>query len=145
MPLIEAVALPLSPAGWLRGTRRFPEAATRCCSSTASARIAKAARPRPSAPPVPGAAGTSPPSTFAATENRRATFSKCCGSGLQSDLEAIRRCLAERGVERLFLVGSSMGGWASSWYACTHPGKAPAVVLIAPAFRFLHSPLGRRR
>jgi pimeloyl-ACP methyl ester carboxylesterase len=60
------------------------------------------------------------------------------GSGLQADLEAIRLYLAGRGVQRLFLVGSSMGGWASAWYAAAHPREVPAIVLIAPAFRFLH-------
>jgi uncharacterized protein len=59
------------------------------------------------------------------------------GSGLQADLESVRLYLAERGVRRLFLVGSSMGGWASSWFSQSHPEAVPAVVLIAPAFRFL--------
>src|SRR5262245_57869292 len=39
------------------------------------------------------------------------------GSGLLTELEAVRRWLAGRGVRRLGLVGSSMGGWASAWFA----------------------------
>jgi pimeloyl-ACP methyl ester carboxylesterase len=58
-------------------------------------------------------------------------------SGLQSDLGAIREYLAEEGIKILYLVGSSMGGFASSWYALHHPESVPAVVLLAPAFRFL--------
>jgi pimeloyl-ACP methyl ester carboxylesterase len=58
-------------------------------------------------------------------------------SGLQSDLDAVRDCLTSRGVTRLFLVGSSMGGFASSWFALRHPESVPAVVLMAPAFTFL--------
>lgn len=57
-------------------------------------------------------------------------------SGLQSDLTAVRDFLASRGVERFLLVGSSMGGFASSWFALNHPDVA-AVVLLAPAFQFL--------
>jgi uncharacterized protein len=58
-------------------------------------------------------------------------------SGLQSDLEAVRDFLASQGVTKLFLVGSSMGGFASSWFALRHPELVPAVVLMAPAFNFL--------
>jgi pimeloyl-ACP methyl ester carboxylesterase len=59
------------------------------------------------------------------------------GSGLQADLEAVREWLAGRGVRRLFLVGSSMGGWAGAWFALGHPEEVAALALIAPAFRFL--------
>jgi pimeloyl-ACP methyl ester carboxylesterase len=58
-------------------------------------------------------------------------------SGLQTDLLAVRDFLAQRGARQLFLVGSSMGGFAASWFALDHPDAVPAVVLIAPAFRFL--------
>ncbi len=58
-------------------------------------------------------------------------------SGLLADLDAIRASLAEQGVHRLLLVGSSMGGFASAWFALAHPETVPAVVLLAPAFRFL--------
>jgi pimeloyl-ACP methyl ester carboxylesterase len=60
------------------------------------------------------------------------------GSGLLEDLEAVRAFLASRGFERVGLVGSSMGGWASSWFALDCHA-VPAVVLLAPAFRFLHA------
>jgi pimeloyl-ACP methyl ester carboxylesterase len=59
------------------------------------------------------------------------------GSRLQEDLRQIRACLEERGVTTLFLVGSSMGAWASAWFALEHPDVVPACVGIAPAFAFL--------
>src|SRR5262249_7128074 len=58
-------------------------------------------------------------------------------SGLLSDLEAVRDFLTSKGVTKLFPVGSSMGGFASSWFALRHPELVPAVVLMAPAFNFL--------
>jgi pimeloyl-ACP methyl ester carboxylesterase len=61
------------------------------------------------------------------------------GSGLLADLEAVRDELGRRGVRRLFLVGSSMGGWAAAWFAVRFPDAVPACVLIAPAFDFLRS------
>lgn len=60
-------------------------------------------------------------------------------SGLLEDLELIRRAFLERGIDRLFLVGSSMGGFASAWYAAAHPGAVTGLVLLAPAFRFLEN------
>jgi pimeloyl-ACP methyl ester carboxylesterase len=59
------------------------------------------------------------------------------GSGLLADLEAVRAALAARGVRRLGLVGSSMGGWASAWYTLRHPEAVAACVLVAPAFDFV--------
>ena len=59
------------------------------------------------------------------------------GSGLLADLEAARAALAERGVRRLCLVGSSMGGWAAAWFTLRCPGVVAACALIAPAFDFL--------
>jgi pimeloyl-ACP methyl ester carboxylesterase len=61
------------------------------------------------------------------------------GSGLLADLEAVHAYLAERGVRRLGLVGSSMGGWASAWFAVRHPEAVASVVLIAPAFNFVRA------
>ncbi len=57
-------------------------------------------------------------------------------SRLLEDLFAIRDWLAERGHTRLGLVGSSMGGFASSWFAKAH-SDVVGLVLLAPAFRFL--------
>jgi pimeloyl-ACP methyl ester carboxylesterase len=79
--------------------------------------------------------------TFAAFDFRGhgdsdGTLSDLLGSALQEDLEAIRAYLAERGVNQLFLVGSSMGGWASAWFAVNHPGVVSACAAIAPAFSF---------
>ena len=57
-------------------------------------------------------------------------------SALLEDLEAIQRYLAQRGINRLYLAGASMGGWAAAWFAVRHPQAVPACVLIAPAFDF---------
>ena len=67
------------------------------------------------------------------------TMTDLRGSGLLSDLSAIQTWLFGRGVRKLYLFGSSMGGWASSWFANRHPEIVPAVVLLAPAFQFLHA------
>ncbi len=61
------------------------------------------------------------------------------GSALLEDLGRVADHLAERGVRRLFPVGSSMGGWAAVWFALGRGTAAvPAVGLVAPALRFLH-------
>jgi uncharacterized protein len=60
-------------------------------------------------------------------------------SGLLADLDAIRLYLQSRGVSQIFPVGSSMGGWAASWFTLTHPDIVPACVLLAPAFFWLTS------
>lgn len=60
--------------------------------------------------------------------------------GLMDDLTAIQSFLASRGIRRLGLVGSSMGGFAAAWFALRAGREAvPACVLIAPAFRFMQS------
>jgi pimeloyl-ACP methyl ester carboxylesterase len=58
-------------------------------------------------------------------------------SGLLEDLAAVRAWLAERGHTRLGLVGSSMGGFASAWFAKGCPEAVIGCVLLAPAFGFL--------
>ncbi len=82
--------------------------------------------------------------TFAAFDFRghgqsSGTLLELRGSGLLLDLEAVQGHLAGRGVRRLCLVGSSMGGWASAWFTLRHPEIVPACVLIAPAFDFIRS------
>lgn len=57
-------------------------------------------------------------------------------SGLLADLAVIRDFLAGRGVTRLGLVGSSMGGFAAAWFAKGEPAVV-GCVLLAPAFGFL--------
>jgi len=57
-------------------------------------------------------------------------------SQLLEDLEAIRGFLTGRGVQRLCLVGSSMGGWAAAWFTLQHPKTTVGCALIAPALRF---------
>jgi pimeloyl-ACP methyl ester carboxylesterase len=80
--------------------------------------------------------------TFAAFDFRghgqsSGTMRDLRGSGLLADLEAIQRFLAEQGATRLGLVGNSMGGWASAWFAARHPDRIPACIFIAPGFHFL--------
>ncbi|WP_439632060.1 alpha/beta hydrolase [Gemmata sp.] len=58
-------------------------------------------------------------------------------SGLLEDLQAVRNFLAHRGRTRLGLVGSSMGGFASSWFTLAHAGSVTGCVFLAPAFGFL--------
>jgi alpha-beta hydrolase superfamily lysophospholipase len=63
-----------------------------------------------------------------------------CTSGLVADLAAVADHLATRGIRRLFPVGSSMGGWATSWFALERGTvSVPAVGLVAPAFRFMRN------
>ncbi|QVL31845.1 alpha/beta fold hydrolase [Telmatocola sphagniphila] len=64
------------------------------------------------------------------------SLSDLTGSRLLEDLAAIRHYLMGRGIRRLGLVGSSMGGWASAWFGL-QAGEVTRCVLLAPAFRFL--------
>ncbi|MBS1810795.1 MAG: alpha/beta fold hydrolase [Acidobacteria bacterium] len=59
------------------------------------------------------------------------------GSRLLEDLKAITDWATTRGHQTIFLVGSSMGGWAASWFSALHVGRITACAFIAPAFRFL--------
>lgn len=61
------------------------------------------------------------------------------GTGMQEDLDVVLTYLQSRGMEKLFLVGSSMGGFASSWFTLRHPDVVTAVCLLAPALDFAHS------
>ena len=58
-------------------------------------------------------------------------------SSLIEDLAAVRAFLAESGVTRLGLVGSSMGAFAAAWFALRYPESVVGCVLLAPAFGFL--------
>jgi uncharacterized protein len=82
--------------------------------------------------------------TFAAFDFRghgesTGTLLELRGSALLEDVEALRDYLIGRGIRRLFLVGSSMGGWAAAWFTVHHAQSVLACALIAPAFDFLHS------
>ena len=86
--------------------------------------------------------------TFAAFEFRghgasSGTLLDLRGATLLEDLDVIRAHLAELGVRRLFLVGSSMGGFASAWFALRHPEVVPAAAFIAPAFEFVRGSWNR--
>jgi pimeloyl-ACP methyl ester carboxylesterase len=61
------------------------------------------------------------------------------GSGLLRDLTVLRDWLKEQGWPQLFLIGSSMGGWASAWFAVNNPDSVVACVFLAPAFQFPRS------
>ena len=50
---------------------------------------------------------------------------------LASDLQ---RVLDERGIERAVLAGASMGAHTIARFACEHPDRARAAVLITPAY-----------
>lgn len=58
-------------------------------------------------------------------------------SRLLEDLEVVSGHLRSLGVTRLGLVGSSMGGFASAWFANRHPELILGCVFVAPAFHFL--------
>jgi pimeloyl-ACP methyl ester carboxylesterase len=86
--------------------------------------------------------------TFAAFDLRGhgdswGTLADLRGGGLQDDLDAVHDFLQGRDVRKLFLVGSSMGGWAGAWFTARHPRSVAACVFIAPAFRFLGGVLER--
>ena len=57
-------------------------------------------------------------------------------STMLEDLTQFDAALALRGIDQLFLVGSSMGGWLASWFARNRPERVGAVAGIAPAFTF---------
>jgi len=57
-------------------------------------------------------------------------------SRLLEDLAALRDWLVARGIKKIGLVGSSMGGFASAWFAL-QCDEVKACVLIAPALRFV--------
>ncbi len=59
------------------------------------------------------------------------------GSGLLADLDRVYGFLKENGVSRLCFVGSSMGGWATAWYAIKHPERVEACAHVAPGYHFL--------
>ncbi|MGH9938922.1 MAG: alpha/beta hydrolase, partial [Blastocatellia bacterium] len=59
------------------------------------------------------------------------------GWRLIEDLDVITRKAMNRAGSPVFLFGSSMGGWASAWFAAKHPRRVAACALVAPAFRFL--------
>jgi alpha-beta hydrolase superfamily lysophospholipase len=61
------------------------------------------------------------------------------GTGLLEDLEAMHDYFVGRGIPKVCLVGSSMGGWAAAWFTLRHPSSVIACALIAPALHFLES------
>jgi pimeloyl-ACP methyl ester carboxylesterase len=56
---------------------------------------------------------------------------------LLEDLAAVRGWLATRGHTRLGLVGSSMGGFASAWFAKDNRKAVVGCAFVAPGFGFL--------
>ena len=53
------------------------------------------------------------------------------------ELDAITQEAVRRAGGKLFLFGSSMGGWASAWCAARFPERVAACAFVAPAFRFI--------
>lgn len=66
-----------------------------------------------------------------------------CHETLLDDLRAVRAFTARWHQGPRVLVGSSMGGYASAWFAAEHPEAVQGLVLAAPAFRFGSTMLGR--
>ncbi len=58
---------------------------------------------------------------------------------LISNLETFRGQLEQRNTTHVGVVGSSMGGWATSWFAQRNSDFVSACVLVAPAFYFPHT------
>ncbi|MBA4187250.1 MAG: hypothetical protein C0467_04445 [Planctomycetaceae bacterium] len=58
-------------------------------------------------------------------------------SRLLEDLGTVREYLAAQGRTQLGLIGSSMGGFASTWFTLAHRESVVGCVLLAPAFGFL--------
>jgi pimeloyl-ACP methyl ester carboxylesterase len=65
------------------------------------------------------------------------------GDALLDDLDAVCDHLAGAGLRRVFPVGSSMGGWATAWFALRRPESVPAAAFIAPAFGFVRNSWNR--
>jgi uncharacterized protein len=59
------------------------------------------------------------------------------GSRMLEDLETVIAEVSDHTDGAVFLVGSSMGGWAAGWLAAFQPQRVAACMFIAPAFRFL--------
>ncbi|MCE9531521.1 MAG: lysophospholipase [Planctomycetes bacterium] len=79
--------------------------------------------------------------TFAAVDCRGhgtsdGTMRDLRGSRLLEDVDAFCDALTSRGIEKFYVVGSSMGGFLAAWYALDAE-KVAACVMIAPAFRFI--------
>lgn len=66
-----------------------------------------------------------------------------CHETLLDDLRAVRAFTAQWHQGPRVLVGSSMGGYAASWFAAEHPEAVQGLALAAPAFRFGSTMLGR--
>jgi pimeloyl-ACP methyl ester carboxylesterase len=69
--------------------------------------------------------------------NSSGTMLELRASNLLHDLAAVRAWLAAKGHSRFGLVGSSMGGFASAWFAKQNAACVVGCVLLAPAFGFL--------
>lgn len=66
-----------------------------------------------------------------------------CHTSLTTDMERIAQHLDTWHVGPRILIGSSMGGYASAWHAALHPKRVQGLVLVAPAWRFGQTILGR--
>ena len=55
--------------------------------------------------------------------------------GLDEQVQRLRSFLHQLGINRSYLVGSSMGGNLALWYALEHPTEVLGLAVIAPATR----------
>ena len=65
-----------------------------------------------------------------------APLGRLCHTSLMEDMDVIASHLDSWHTGRRVLVGSSMGGYASAWYAALHPLRVHGLALAAPAWRF---------
>ena len=71
---------------------------------------------------------------FAAPELDRGQFEKLTVTG---QLEVIHEAVtAASGIDRVILMGSSLGGYLAALYAGQHPEAVEKLILLAPAFQF---------
>lgn len=71
------------------------------------------------------------------------TMHELRASHLLEDLEVVRAWLSGHGRRRLGIIGSSMGAFASAWFASRHPQAIVGAVVLAPAFAMLDRFWGR--
>lgn len=84
--------------------------------------------------------GESTPTNMSQPENPLAGL---CHSSLVEDMEKISGYLDSWHSGPRILIGSSMGGYAAAWLAALHPSRVQGLVLVAPAWRFGATILGR--
>ncbi len=49
-------------------------------------------------------------------------------------VEFLNEFMNQKGIQKVTLIGNSMGGWVSALFAVTHPEKLDKLILVDPAF-----------